>query len=188
MPSNTFFKDWNWKSRGNQDGFTNCSGQGRRVLTASITCTCQKAWFALQSPVHSVYPYIKWQTTRSTAQERVSDITKQRCINRNNVIPALYAVSLFWGHILQSKSHHHYYEHWHQCCCSLCQGLGHQEGPILHVVCQPWTASVGLCLLHHAAHQDHSIQPVAAIRRFWFGRIHESCFNLQTIEEIFQCG
>jgi len=81
------------------------------VLTASITCTCHKACFALQSPVHSVYPYIKWQTTRSTAQERVSDITKQSSIKRNNVLPALYAVSLFWGHILQSTSHHHYYEH-----------------------------------------------------------------------------
>jgi len=45
------------------------------------------------------------------AQERVSDITKQSCIKRNNVLPALYAVSLFWGHILQSTSHHHYYEH-----------------------------------------------------------------------------
>ena len=121
------------------------------------------------------------------AQERVSDITKQSCIKRNNVLPALYAVSLFWGHILQSTSHHHYYEHWHQCCCSLSQGLGHQEGPILHVVCQLWTAPAGLCLLHHAAHQDHSIQPVPAIRRFWFGRIQESCFNLQTVEEIFQC-
>ena len=66
LPSNTFFKDWNRSSRGNQDGFTNCSSQGGCALTACITRTCQKACFALQSPVHSVYPYIKWQTTRST--------------------------------------------------------------------------------------------------------------------------
>lgn len=45
------------------------------------------------------------------AQERVSDVTIQSHIKRNNILPALYAVSLFWGHILQSMSRHHYYEH-----------------------------------------------------------------------------
>ena len=46
-----------------------------------------------------------------TAQALTSDVTKQSCTKRNNYLPALYAVSLFWEHTLQSTSHHHYYEH-----------------------------------------------------------------------------